>query len=42
MGPGKKKLKWGVIIVVEGQCGWIVEVPVVPVVMIQFEEVWEG
>ena len=41
MGPEKKKLKWGVI-VVKGQRGWIVEVPVVPVVVIQFEEVWEG
>jgi len=41
MGPGKKKLKWGVI-VVEGQCEWIVEVPVVLVVVIQVEEVWEG
>jgi hypothetical protein len=41
MGPWKKKLKWGVI-VVEGQCGWIVEVPVVLVVVIQVEEVWQG
>jgi hypothetical protein len=40
MGPGKKKLKWCVM-VVKGQCGWLVEVPVVPVVVIQFEEVWE-
>jgi hypothetical protein len=41
MGPGKKKLKWGVI-VVEGQCEWIVEGPEVLGVVIQVDEVWEG
>jgi hypothetical protein len=40
MGSEKKKLKWCVM-VVKGQCVWRVGVPVFPVVVIQFEEVWE-